>query len=106
MSDPITDLATMIVHVAELRAALPPVSDPKDDWSSWRASHTRHREAVTAAVNELRQKHGARIHMTGSHSRMALLGVRASSTAGGAAMLDNWLANAREHMQKMAEAGA
>ena len=106
MSDPITDLAAMITRVKKLRAALPPVSDPKDDWSSWRASHTKHREAVAKTMNELRRMHGARIHVTPSHSRMALLGVRASSTAGGGAMLDNWLANAREHMQKMAEAGA
>ncbi len=101
MSDQVNDIKSMISRVQKMVDSLPRIAGAGEDWTAFNASQHAHKQALNTVVGELRRMHGARIHVTGSHSRINLKGIKATSTAGGAPLLRNWIAAARRHLEQM-----
>lgn len=99
--NPVIDLAVMIRRVQQFLDHLPPLAGRDSSWSEFIGTTAAHTAALEQALRELRFMHGAQGHFTSSHSTIALLNVRASSRAGGADMLQNWVLAARQRLHEL-----
>ncbi|MCJ8142939.1 hypothetical protein MKI84_08420 [Ancylobacter sp. A5.8] len=78
------ELRRLVGVVDVILASLPAVDHSRRD------SHAEHRKAAVAALDDLARTEGARWRDKGSELSVTLGGIRASSTRGAAAALQNW----------------
>lgn len=78
------DLRRLIAVVDLILGSLPEVDHRRY------GSHQEHRKAAEAALDELTRTEGARWKDRGTEHTVTLGGLRASSTGGAAAALQNW----------------